>query len=872
MSNIHVIAHTHWDQEWYFTLQDSNILASWNFADVIRTLEQNPAYTCYHFDGQTAVVEDFLAVNPQYCERLKQLVADRRLFIGPWYTQTDTYNVHGESIIRNLKYGILSARKLGHAMMVGYLPDTFGHNSQLPTLLRGCNLDNIVFWRGINHDTQVEKSQFIWQAPSGAQVIACAMPFGYGAAKNIRANDAHLHDKIFPIVNHIRQRSGLNDLLLPCGGDQVNIDPHLPEILRIASACSPEGDRFQISSLEAYIDRLRQQASGYDRWQGELKSPRYTRIHKTIGSVRYDIKKKNYDVEQFLLGKLEPTIALARYQGIEVNVQWVDQIWKNLLRNHAHDSIGGCNSDATNRDILHRLEQTEQLSHSLWNLVVKELATASCEEGDLFVINPSATAWSGIIKATLYSRTAGIELSHHARPLSFSVLERTQVSGGRTVQVTVQGEKEVELPPYYRWQVAIDAPALPPLGYTHIQVQESSRTAPAMRNCAESAIENNDYRLVLHAGSLSLHDKRNDRVISDLLTFEDCADAGDSYDFSPLEGDVPQRCHTFTLITCEKGPHIERMTLSATLMLPPSLAARAAQDVQPYPVRLVCELRQHDAQLFIDVSLENTVCDHRLRLLINSDIRTTESIASQPFAVIRRPVADAPADWRQHYREKPIDIETSEGIIAIEENNRSLIINSLGMKEFQICQNGTAQIALTLFKSTGVLGRDDLDWRPGRASGINNTVVNTPDAQLLKPLHFSLTLALADRAAPVTLRHLETRVTRQPFTWQNQTLNTLDNRLERFTLNFVSRSLPETFSLLTLPEPLMLSAIPHAHTVDGTIIRVFNAGEHPVPLPPSLRNIPQINYLEEPVADCATILPCSTCDFLFTHQERNEKV
>lgn len=35
MSNIHVIAHTHWDQEWYFTLQDSNILASRNFADVI---------------------------------------------------------------------------------------------------------------------------------------------------------------------------------------------------------------------------------------------------------------------------------------------------------------------------------------------------------------------------------------------------------------------------------------------------------------------------------------------------------------------------------------------------------------------------------------------------------------------------------------------------------------------------------------------------------------------------------------------------------------------------------------------------------------------------------------------------------------------
>ena len=32
------------------------VLASYNFADVINTLEQDPAYTCYHLDGQMAVV------------------------------------------------------------------------------------------------------------------------------------------------------------------------------------------------------------------------------------------------------------------------------------------------------------------------------------------------------------------------------------------------------------------------------------------------------------------------------------------------------------------------------------------------------------------------------------------------------------------------------------------------------------------------------------------------------------------------------------------------------------------------------------------------------------------------------------------------
>jgi alpha-mannosidase len=868
MNKIHVIAHTHWDQEWYFTLQDSNILATWNFADVIKTLEETPDYTCYHLDGQTAVVEDFLAINPGYRERLTRLVTEKRLFIGPWYTQTDTFNVHGESIIRNLKYGMLSARGLGHAMMVGYLPDTFGHNAQMPTLLRGCGIDNLVFWRGVNDGSHINQSQFIWQAPSGARIIAYAMACGYGAAKNIRPDAEHLQGKIFPIVNHIRQRSGLQDLLLPCGGDQVNIDPDLPKTLEIASQQSPNGDRFQINSLEAWISILRQQSDRFARWAGELKSPRHTRIHKTIGSVRYDIKKKNYDVEQYLLGTLEPTIALARQHGVYVNLQWVETIWKKLLRSHAHDSIGGCNSDATNRDILHRLEQAEQLSHSLWNLVIREMALSCCQEGELFILNPTASSYSGTFKTVLYSRTPSIALYHHEQPLPFSVLERTAIPGGRTVQLTAEGEREAELPAYYRWQIAFKAPAFPALGHTSIQVHETpQQPLSVMQVSAEQTIDNEYYRLTLDSGSLSLLEKRSGRLLTGLLAFEDCADAGDSYDFSPPPDNSPRLFNEFYPISCEKSPHIERLKLGTTLTLP---AALNQPDKRAINVQIVCELRQDEPNLFIDLDLDNTACDHRLRLIINSDIQTHESIASQPFALIRRPIADAPTNWRDRYREKPVDIETSDGIIAIDAPGKAFVINSLGMKEFQVLHNTSAQIALTLFKSTGVLGRDDLEWRPGRASGINNTVVHTPDAQLLKPLRFSLALALMERADHLTLRLLEQRVIRQPVAWQRQTLNTLEHRLDRFALNFDSHAVPTDFSFLALPEPLILSAIPHAQTVDGTIVRIFNAGSTPVAIPPSLKDVPQVNYLEEVISPCATIMPASTCDFLFRHHEHQE--
>lgn len=862
MNQIHVIAHTHWDQEWYFTHQDSMVLASYNFAEVIDTLEKDPAYSCYHLDGQMAVVEDFLAINPDYRVRLETLVREKRIFVGPWYTQTDTYNVHGESIIRNLKYGIFAARKLGHAMQVGYLPDTFGQNAQMPTILQGCNIDNIVFWRGIDHDKQAKSSQFLWRAPSGATVIACAMAFGYGAAKNMDSEASHLQGKIYPMVNLLRSRAGINDLLLPCGGDQVSIDPALPKILQVASASSPDQDRYVISSLERYVDILRAQREQFERWEGELKSPRYTRIHKTIGSVRYDIKKKNDEVEQFILRQLEPTIAMARHQGIPVNLSLVDTLWKKLLRSHAHDSIGGCNSDATNRDILHRLEQTEQLCHSLWNLVVKMLAAACAREGDLLIFNPLAIPTQRVVITTLYSRADNIALTYQGQPIPFDVLKKDILPGGTAISLTAEGERETSLPPYYRWHVAVKTPVLPPLGYLSVNVEDGRAPLREPEQTKSSEIENAHYRLTLDAGTLILEDKRSGRRIPSFFTLEDCADAGDSYDFSPLAGDTPTRCSYFTLLSGVKTPLVEKLTFKATMLLPQDLASRQDAARTPLSIRFVCELRHDDPNLYVEASLENSHCDHRLRLLIGSDIHTRHAIASQPFAIIHRETGCAGENWQERYREMPVDIETTEGIIAVAEAGKALVVNSRGMKEFQIIGSEPAAIALTLFKSTGVLGRNDLQWRPGRASGINNTVVETPDAQLLKPLCFSFTVALAGNAGHLTLRQLENQAAGQPFTYQRQTLHTLDHRLERFSLRLPDRRLPAEFSLLSLPEPLILSALPHAQQSPGTVVRVFNAGKKPVPVPASLAGLRQINYLEEPLQPVTAILPSATCDFL----------
>lgn len=129
---VHIVPHMHWDREWYFSAEESKILLINNMEEIMERLENDSDYPTYTLDGQTSVLEDYLTMMPQNKERLKKLVQDGRLIIGPWYTQTDEMVVGGESIVRNLLYGHKDCQEFGSCMNIGYLPDSFGQSGQMP--------------------------------------------------------------------------------------------------------------------------------------------------------------------------------------------------------------------------------------------------------------------------------------------------------------------------------------------------------------------------------------------------------------------------------------------------------------------------------------------------------------------------------------------------------------------------------------------------------------------------------------------------------------------------------------------------------------------------------------------------------------------
>ena len=106
----------------------------------------------FTLDGQLATADDYLEIRPEGEERIRALVRDGRLAIGPWQALMDEFLVDGETIIRNLEAGLARAEELGGTMRVGYLPDMFGHVAQMPQILRAAGIEVAVAWRGVPGD------------------------------------------------------------------------------------------------------------------------------------------------------------------------------------------------------------------------------------------------------------------------------------------------------------------------------------------------------------------------------------------------------------------------------------------------------------------------------------------------------------------------------------------------------------------------------------------------------------------------------------------------------------------------------------------------------------------------------------------------
>lgn len=833
---VYVVPHSHWDREWYFTIEDSNVLLIENLDTLMDVLEQDDQFRAYVFDAQVSVVEEYLKVRPEQQERLKKLIAHRRIFVGPWYTQTDSLLVNKESMIRNLLYGTRIATELGHSMQVGYLPDIFGQNAYLPSIFQGFGINYSILQRGIYTDQLKKNLNFVWKSPDGKTVKTNNIFLGYGPGKFLASNDEYLNEHLRPIIEKLADMNqDTCNLLLPSGGDQVLVRKDFPKVVAELTQKDPNNE-YVLSDYETFMaDTWADNSDLVNVIEGELIAPQKSRIHNTIRSQRYDSKQLNYLVENKILYRLEPLAVMGQKLGLQYPQIWLDQMWKLLFDAHAHDSIGGCNSDDTNRDIIARLEKVNRITDGLLNIIKKQLTFAISqklgESNILVLFNTLPRPQMGSMKSVIFTKQPSFSIRNYdGQDITFDIVDQTYVSGGKKVIVTAEGEQEVELQGYYRNVIDMQVDRVPAMGYATFKLKEPAEESKFITNSADQMIENGQYRLTFTNGRLTFENRKTGQQCEDFMRFENVGDAGDSYDFSPLPKDQPIFIRDSKLVKVEKGDVVQKLTVLHQVDLPVDLTARQNGELtQAFEIRTTLELRKNETILRVAHELDNPAADHRLRVLFKTPVENAVcSYADQGFSVLSRPVENPYLDtWKEKkFAEAPVPIFPLENFAAVSEKDATFAVITKGIKEYEVLA-ASNEIALTLFRSVGLLGRDDLLWRPGRASGINNKVVHTPDAQLKKPLSFEYAIYMTDEALqPQQLFTLTDLFTEHYLTYQLQSLNTFEERLERFEIPMPVNELPNIFSLFNIDNnDVFMSVCKRAYEGDGMIIRLFNPTE-----------------------------------------------
>ncbi|GGB42437.1 glycoside hydrolase family 38 C-terminal domain-containing protein [Fictibacillus barbaricus] len=831
---VYVVPHSHWDREWYFTIEDSNLLLVENMDRLLDVMDNDPEYTGYVFDAQSSIIDEYLKIRPEEKERLSKLITEKRIFVGPWYTQADSLLVNRESLIRNLMYGTRIAEKMGHSMNVGYLPDIFGQNTYLPSMFKEFDIDYSVLQRGIYTDQLNGDLNFTWKSPDGESVKANNIYFGYGPGKFLAADDEYLEERLLPILEKIADlNENTNNLLLPAGGDQVLVREHFPETVKKLNEIDMKHE-YMLSDYETFMKDTWEEGNFENVIEGELIATQKSRIHNTIRSQRYNIKKLNDIAEEKVIHELEPLASLASTIGFKYPQKWIDEMWKMLFDVHAHDSIGGCNSDDTNQEIINRLTKVIRIADGCLNLLKKQMTEAVSrklgKDSIFIVFHLLPKALEGSQKVVLFTKEKEFGVRDlDGKIVALDVLNQKYISGGKTIVVTAEGEKEVEAPGYYRNEVMLREVRLPAMGYETFEVVEGGENDVLSHKFLNNRlIENENFLIFEENGALNLVVKSTEQTISDFMRFENVADAGDSYDFSPLEGD--KGIYSEKVLSCyvKASAGTEFMEVVHVLNVPANLEDRKIVNISKgLTVVTRFEIRKGEDFIRVTHDIQNDVKDHRVRVLLKTSIESPEhSFGDQGFSLIQRPTVNPYMEnWReQKFAEAPVPIYPLENMAGATDGKLTAAVVTKGIKEYQLIKE-TGELALTLFRSVGLLGRDNLAWRPGRASGINNKVVYTPDAQMQGKMKFEYAIHVGKGHDVKQLFKFVDQYRGHSVSYQKQSLNTFEERLDRFEIPYPVDVLPARFSLFESTGEVFLSTMKKAHDDNSVILRLFNPSE-----------------------------------------------
>lgn len=761
-----VVSHTHWDRAWYLSFQQYRVHLVQLVDGLLELLERDSRFRSFTLDGQTAALDDYLAIRPQNRARIEQLVRAGRLEIGPWFVLPDAFLPSGEALIRNLRRGLARSRELGASPRDGYMPDSFGHIAQMPMILRGLGLRSFLFMRGLSKE-QWERlgCEFRWRASDGSEVTTIYLRDGYldSAALghpeqfgDFEGNVPKTELAVERLRASLKAREGKlhsEAAILFNGCDHMPFQPELPDMLTGAQEAMPEVELVH-ATIGAYIDHVEASGAKLALHEGELLGNEHNPILSSVWSTRTYLKLANHRAQWLLERVAEPLTVAAGAQGRELSAL-IDEAWRLLLLNHPHDDICGCSIDEVHLDDEARFREVEQVAASVAAESVRELARHAGlrKQGStqwLCALRTSASDATELVEAEVFFP----KVEGAAEPESLELFD----AGGHKLALQVLAREDKAFRAQHldtgwgtRFRIAF-ALAQPARSIQWVRA-EPSATRVGSSGPDATTIQNREWLVAIaDDGRVHFTHKPTGTILRDALAFESSTDVGDEYTFGPVQGEMPVTTRGLPpthVARLASGPVYDELLASWNLERP-----RAHDDSEPAVVCVTLRIRLAcgGGAPVLRVELLNGAEDHRVRLLIATEGQATTSIAGGAFELRERALVQpqTPESAPERYKCFPGEFEYptqfSRDVVIVPSARGALSIAHRGLHEYELVTGERTQVAVTLLRAVGKLSRGDTRWRRVQAG----PSLDTPDAQCIGAQDCELQLDLHAPGTPAS--------------------------------------------------------------------------------------------------------------------------
>ncbi len=698
MKKVIAYVHSHWDREWYREFEDFRLRLIEVFDKVIEDLDskQIPAF---YFDGQTAAIDDYLEIFPQKLEKVKQLIKDKKLFVGPFYCSSDSFLTSAESFIRNLCIGIKRSKELGCSDYIGYLSDAFGHSKSVPALLKSFGIDKAILWRGLGN----LQADLEWDGIAATYLIQ-------GYFQDFLNLNVSLKDKakfLTCYLDKIAARS-TDTILLPIGADHLATPFDLESQIKGINKYLV-GYEIELKTPFEYFKEIKN--SDRKKVSGEFLDNSTNFILPGVYSSRIYLKQENANLQWQLTRISEPLQAFCNLVfGKDNRQNQIDYAYKTLIQNHAHDSIYGCSVDAVHQEMMTRFEKVRSVSNGIIKRCIRDLTTATNE---LSVINLSNYEYSGLVKIRTHK-----ELSCDCDAVVISKENFFTDEKIYDIQQIPVTEDITEIKEYL-----VDVKNIPAFSMKKITKEDIFTEKYLVTS--ENSIENNNIKLSVENNKVVITDKQKNVLYKDFINIVDRADIGDSYNFGALKNDKALKAVIKSVKLVESNDKRAILRMQYEIKIPASSAdnGRSKKEVS-HQIALNAILSNQSQLIEFEADWINKSENHILQIEFNLAEPITKTLNEDALGVVAREFNPDYDIYKKIPAPKGIELKPNTSVFQRFVWTQGFGLVTEGLNEYEVHKN---KLRLTILRAVGVISNHKNPTR-GTPAG---PPLATPDLQCI---------------------------------------------------------------------------------------------------------------------------------------------